>query len=167
MSTLQQLRDELSHAWDHLAQGWHELRVRAGHALTRFKPTENRDGLETEEDRFLRNASRWGFLAAELSEDEQQIEVRLEVPGMEANDFNIHVVDNTLVVSGEKQIERKQTKGRYHVMECAYGRFERAIPLPVEVDDSKAKARYHQGVLQVAIPKSQQSRTKRIKISAA
>jgi len=84
---------------------------------------------------------------------------------MEADEFDIQVVDNYLVVRGEKQWQRDDKKGRYHLTECAYGRFERAIPLPKGVDDTQARARYRRGVLTVTLPVSEHYRSRRITIN--
>jgi len=166
MSTLQQMRQGFSRAWDHLAEGWHDLRERAGHALTHFKPGKSDQEADTDTDTLVHNASRWGLLAAEVSEDDEQIEVRLEAPGMEADNFEVKMIGSTLIIQGEKRIERQQHKGHYRLMECAYGHFERAIPLPAEVDDDKARARYRRGVLHITLPKSTPSRSQRIEVTA-
>ncbi|MCB1674950.1 MAG: Hsp20/alpha crystallin family protein [Halioglobus sp.] len=106
----------------------------------------------------------WGVLAAEVFDDDDHILVRLEAPGLEKSDFDLEVLDNYLVVRGEKQIERERTAGRYHVTECAYGRFERAIPLPEDVESAKAMASYKNGVLRVELPKSAHTRRKRVAV---
>lgn len=166
MNALRQFRGDLNRAWEHLAQGWQELRSRAAQALTHFRTTGNRGELETADEHFMRNASRWGFLAAELSETGCQIELRLEVPGMEPDDFEIQVVDDRLIVRGEKQVERERSSGEYHLMECAYGRFERAFPLPAAVEEGGAKARYRKGVLRITLPKSAGAATRRIPVDS-
>jgi HSP20 family protein len=84
---------------------------------------------------------------------------------MAKDDFELQVMDGYLVVRGEKRVEREESKGRYHVTECAYGHFERAIPLPDEVESDKAKASYKQGVLRVELPKDKASRREPIKVS--
>jgi HSP20 family protein len=114
--------------------------------------------LETAEEQVMENASRWGLLAAEVKEDEKTVTIRLEAPGMEANDFDLEVIDNVLIIRGEKRVEREQSDGRYYIMERAYGRFERALPLPTEVDESKAHAKYQRGVLWVSLPKAQKTK---------
>jgi HSP20 family protein len=164
MSTLQQLQAGLGRAWDHLAEGWQQLRQRAANALTRFHPVRSADSLETASERALDQAARWGLLAAEVRDDGQDVVVKLEVPGMEPDDFEIFVHDDVLVVRGEKRIERSQQRGTYHVMECAYGAFERAVPLPAAVDDSKAQARYRRGVLQLRLPKRASASRRRIDV---
>jgi HSP20 family protein len=60
--------------------------------------------------------------------------VSLEVPGMSSDDFHIDVVDEHLVVRGEKRLSSEEARGRFYVMERAYGSFERAMPLPAPVE---------------------------------
>ena len=163
MSTLEQLRRNLSSAWENFAEGWSHLRERAGQALTRFTPKRGGE-VETVEDQLVGQSARWGLLATEVREDEDSVTVRLEVPGMERDDFDIDVIDDYLVVRGEKRLQREQTHGRYHVMECAYGSFERAVPLPVAVDQDGARAQYQHGVLTVTLPKHQRARSRRIDV---
>jgi len=166
MSTLHQIREGLTKAWDSLAVGWRELRELAGDALTRFQPNAPRGDVDTPEERIVSRASRWGLLAAEVADNGDAIEVMLEVPGLEPGDFELEVVGDVLVVRGEKKISREQTHGNYHVMERAYGHFERAIHLPESVDDTGAKAKYRRGVLTVTLPKSPTARAHRIKVNS-
>jgi HSP20 family protein len=107
----------------------------------------------------------WGVLAAEVFDDDDNIVVRLEAPGMEKTDFDLKVLGDRLLVRGEKHIERERTEGRYHVTECAYGRFERTIPLPERVDSDKAQASYKSGVLKVELPKAAPQRRAAIKVA--
>lgn len=153
MSTLDSIRDGIGRAWESISEGWSELYNRASHAVTRFHPTRSGD-VETAAQQVERQSLRWGLLAADVRESEQNIEVRLEAPGMEPEHFDIAVLDNrVLVIQGEKRVEREETQGHVHMIESAYGRFERSIPLPAEVDDTHAKAKYKKGVLRVTLPK--------------
>jgi len=68
-------------------------------------------------------------------------------------------------VRGEKRVQKDQREGRYHVMECAYGSFERAVPLPVDVDGNNATAQYRRGVLTVTLPKHERARARRIEVN--
>jgi HSP20 family protein len=166
MSTLHQIREGLTKAWDSLTVGWRELRELAGDALTRFQPKISRGDVETAEERIVSRASRWGLLAAEVSDNDDEIEVMLEIPGLEPGDFALEVVGDVLVVRGEKKISREQTRGHYYIMERAYGQFERAIRLPAAVDDAGAKAKYRRGVLTITLPKSCAARAHRIVVDA-
>jgi HSP20 family protein len=83
---------------------------------------------------------------------------------MQADQLEIQVSDRILVVSGEKRVAREERRGRYHVTERAYGRFERALPLPTEVDEARARADYQNGVLTVRIPKHARVSSRRIPV---
>ncbi|HSP00530.1 MAG TPA: Hsp20/alpha crystallin family protein, partial [Thioalkalivibrio sp.] len=142
MSTLEQIREGLTHAVDTLGRGWHQLREHAGQALTRFHPSSSEGPVQSVEEGVMRNATRWGVLVSEVRETDEAVIVGLEIPGMESEDFDIQVQDDHLVVRGEKYMAREGARGRFYVMERAYGSFERAVPLPVAVDPTGAKARY-------------------------
>lgn len=167
MSTVTQLREGLSRAWDSLTIGWRELRELAGDALTRFNPKTPRGEVESAEERIVGRASRWGLLAAEVTETDNTVDVLLEVPGLDPDDFEIEVKGDMLVVRGNKRVSREETRGHYHVMERAYGQFERAIRLPATVDDDGAKARYRRGVLTVSLPKNAKSSGRRITVETS
>ena len=164
MSTLSQIREGLSRAWDSITEGWRELREMAAEALTRFHPTA---ATESSSDLPVRRSMRWGLLAAEVADADDEVLVRLEVPGMDPDDFDLEVVGDVLVVRGEKHLSRDGHYGEYYVSERAYGRFERAVQLPASVDESKAHARYHAGVLTVRMPKLQPRKRARISIERA
>ena len=166
MSTLDQLREGINEAWDTLVDGWQRLYRRAAGAITRFTPGTKRDteawaGAGRE---IAARSAGWGVLAAEIFDDDDNIVVRLEAPGMDKTDFDLKVLDDRLLVRGEKHIERARTEGRYHVTECAYACFERAIPLPQRVDSEKAKASYKSGVLKVELPKTAPRRRATIEV---
>jgi HSP20 family protein len=154
MSTLQQLRSGLGRAWDHIAEGWRQLSERATQSLTHFNPVHHGSSdVEVRDALVERSASRWALLAADVMETADEVVVNLEAPGLEPGDFEIHVEDNALVIRGEKHLQRESREGRYHVLECAYGAFERAIALPSMVDEGRASAQYRNGILRVALPK--------------
>lgn len=172
MNTLERFKDKLEdglgQTWDSFREGWHQLQSRAGRALTHFTPPrKHKSGsgeLITADENILKHSSRWSVLACEVRDYDDSVSVCLEVPGMEANEFNIRVIGTTLYISGEKRAAREEKKGNYYLMETAYGQFERSISLPAEVDDTKAKAKYKRGVLKITLPKVTPSKRKRIKI---
>ncbi|MGM0412534.1 MAG: Hsp20/alpha crystallin family protein [Pseudomonadota bacterium] len=162
------IRQRMNRAWDSLAEGWNHLAQRANQALTRFHPVRHRgeEGMDTARERHEHAGAAWGLLAAEVSDTADEVVVELEAPGMEADDFDLQVVEDTLVVRGEKRVANERTEGRYHVMERAFGAFERAIPLPAPVDDQGAKAEYRKGVLRVRLPKSTTARRRQITVES-
>ena len=164
MSTLDQIRHGLNNTWHSIAESWQQFSERAGQALTRFNPIHRSENAESVPVQIERNASRWGLLAAELHEDDENVYVKIEAPGMETNNFDIQVIDNTLVIRGEKRVQHERNEGRYHLMECAYGSFERAMPLPSYVNDKEAEASYKKGVLNITLPKTSHKASSRIDV---
>ena len=146
----------LSSFWDSVAEGWQHLRQSASNALTRFKPGEqtNLPARSDIDDVFYMPSMSWSMLGGDVFEDDKQIVVRVEVPGMDKNDLTIEVQENTLVVRGEKRFERESSEGRYRVLQCAYGSFQRMVPLPGEVLADQANASYKNGVLRISLPKT-------------
>jgi HSP20 family protein len=162
MSTLNQIREGLSRAWDSITEGWRELREMAAEAVTRFHPTDGDDA-----ERLPVRSVRWGLLAAEVADDDEQVVVKLEVPGMDPDDFDVSVVGDLLVVRGEKRVAWDNRRGDFYIAERAYGRFQRAVRLPAPVDEANARARYDAGVLTVRLPKREPRRRNRIRIDSA
>ena len=159
MATLTQLRQGLGQVWDTVIEGWNKLTSRATNAVTRFslpaKAGKKDNALALAEGD--RRSIGWGLLAAEVFDSRNKIIVRIEAPGMKKSDFDIEVQDDILIIRGEKKIERESDKGRYHVVECAYGSFERALALPAPVNPDKARAKYRRGVLKIELPKKKPS----------
>jgi HSP20 family protein len=163
MQTLSELKQGMEDLWGSVADGWRHLRERMSGALTRFK--RHGSALTTTEDDDLGLASSsWALLAGDVYEDEHKIVVRLEVPGLEKDDFHIQVSDDTLIVSGEKRFEREAREGHYRILQCAYGSFQRAIALPGPVIVENARASYKRGVLKIELPKAEAARPRRIDI---
>lgn len=163
MSTLQDVRTGVGRAWEGLAEGWHHLQERASQALTRFTPGRAGE-LETAGEQRARQGARWGLLAAELEETDQAVVARMEVPGLSRDELEVFVDHGALVVRGEKRVRHDSHQGRYHLLERAYGRFERALPLPAAVDEEGARASYRDGVLEVTLPRATAPGARRIQV---
>lgn len=163
MTTWHELREGMSRAWDSLSEGWQHLFQRASGAMTRYLPL----GHKEESEGSPTTGTGWGLLAAEVSEGPKQVRVRLEAPGLDPDEINLRVEGNLLVVSGEKHYQNEQSDGRFHIRECAYGRFERAIPLPTDVDPDAATASYRRGVLQIELPRRKGTPGKRIPVKSS
>lgn len=163
---LEEIKEGFGNLLDSVAEGWHHLRESAANALTRFKPGERTQLPAREEidDPLYLPARGWSMLGGEVFEDDKRLVVRLEVPGLDKQDFAIEVRDDVLVVSGEKRFERESTEGRWRVMQCAYGSFRRVVPLAVPVLADQAKANYKNGVLRIDLPKAAPGKPKSITI---
>ena len=80
--------------------------------------------------------------------------------------YEIHGLDDVFVVRGEKKVQHERKEGRFHMMERAYGAFERAVRLPVPVEESGAQARYERGVPHIALLRSEVHKARRIKVES-
>lgn len=161
MSTFDQIREGMTQAWGSLMEGWRQLYTRAAGAMTRFRP---RSGTEDPGGELLLRSAGWGVLAGEVYDGDDEVVVRIEAPGMEPGDFDLQVVEDALVISGEKQLQRERSEGRYRLTECAYGSFRRVLPLPDEVDADRARASYRRGVLRIELPRASSRRRRSIKV---
>jgi HSP20 family protein len=151
---------------ENMAEGWRRLWNSAGSALTRFKPgkrTNLPEAREIDDDAFLSEEC-WSMLGSDVFEDERRVVVRLEVPGLQKDDFDIEVSNDSLTVRGEKRFERESTEGRWHVLQCAYGSFQRSFALPAKVRADEAQARYQNGVLRIELPKASPGAPAKIRV---
>jgi HSP20 family protein len=89
----------------------------------------------------------------DVRENEKEIAIDAELPGMNENDVQVVVRDGVLSLKGEKKSERDEKKDTYHLVERSYGSFERLFRLPESVNEEQIKADFNNGVLHVVIPK--------------
>ena len=137
---------ELNRAWESLSDGWRELLSRCSNALVHFERKE----YGNENDAF----PHWGLMNAEVEETSGDLIVRMEMPGTGKENFSIRIIGNTLFIRGDKRIVRESEGSTYHLVERAYGSFERSISLPKNVDSEKSQASYVDGVLSIRLPKA-------------
>ncbi len=98
-------------------------------------------------------------------EDKDQIVVKAELPGMSKDDIKLSMENGVLSIQGEKKEEHESREGGVLRRERSYGSFYRAFALPAGVDPSKAVASYKDGVLELKLPKKEESKPKSIEIS--
>lgn len=153
------LSKPLSRTWESVSDGWTNLMHRAENALTHFRP-----GKSAEDKSLPAGSPSWALLNANVFDDDEKVVVELEAPGLNAEDFDVNVVENVLIVSGEKHFEKEETKGDYRLLERAYGHFSRSIPLGYEVDADSANATYKKGVLRIELAKRPDQRRRQIKV---
>jgi HSP20 family protein len=117
----------------------------------------------------LGRAPTWtsGWPSIEVNASDKGVRISAELPDMNEKDIEVLVDENVLTIRGEKKSEAEDRDR--HFTERYYGRFERSIALPFEVEDDKAEASFRNGVLTITLPKSPkaQERGKRIVIDAA
>lgn len=91
--------------------------------------------------------------SVEVSEEDNDVVVRVEVPGVKPEDLNVWINEDSVTVEGERRDERRVQNQGYFRTERHYGRFRRTVPLPVAVNTDQAGARFEHGVLEVRAPK--------------
>ncbi len=101
----------------------------------------------------------------DIQENEKEIHVQLEVPGVDKKDVQIAVKDHLLTIKGEKKHESEEKKEGYTWKERSYGSFQRSIRLPEGTDNENVSARLENGVLEVTLPKKTEAQPKSIVIN--
>ena len=105
--------------------------------------------------------------AIDLKENDDEFILTGEFPGMNEEDIDVDIEQNTLTIRGEKKSERQEERdgGRWHLIERSYGSFQRSFTLPGSVDPSHIKAEFDNGVLTVHMSKRHESLARRISIN--
>lgn len=106
------------------------------------------------------------MLAVDVLTGEDAYEIVALVPGLEADDLNIEVLNNTVSLRGEFKNAVKEGS-KYMVSELPAGRFSRVITLPTALEPSKAEATIKNGVMKLVVPKAESHRPKTIKVNVA
>jgi HSP20 family protein len=145
-------------------------------AVIRWQPLQEIDSLQREMNRLFddmlapmsRQNQGTAFVpAAELKETDEAIHLKLEVPGVEAKDLNVEVMPEAVSISGERQSEIKTEEKGVFRSEFRYGKFQRVIPLPTQIDNQKVEAEYKDGILLLTLPKVEDQRRKVVKVNLA
>ncbi len=137
--------------------------------LIRWNPRQHR--LINEFDRLFETPALWQTprnwgLALDVVEKDDLYTVKASVPGLEPDDIEITLEDNTLTIKGKFEREEEDENERYHLRERRSGSFSRTINFPVLVNAEAVEANYEQGVLTLAVPKAEEVKPKRIAIKA-
>ena len=102
--------------------------------------------------------------SVDVKETDTAVLVTAELPGLEEKDFELSLDRDTLTLRGEKREEREEKRHGWWHHERRYGSFVRRVPLPSEVEADKAEARFKNGVLEVALPKTEEARRRTVEI---
>ena len=105
--------------------------------------------------------------AAEMTETPEAIELKLEIPGLEAKDLDIEVTADSVTISGERKSESKTEEEGYTRTEFHYGQFRRVIPLSANIDNTNVIAEYKDGILNINLPKVEAEKNKVVKVNIA
>jgi HSP20 family protein len=142
-------------------------------ALVRWEPARELDTLQGEVNRLFdtffgapaNGRSRRWVPAMDLVETEDALILRADLPGLERDDVNIEIKDRVLTVSGERKSEHEEKADGFHRVERAYGGFARSLTLPEGVVADKIEANFDKGVLEVRIPKPEETQPHKVEIA--
>jgi HSP20 family protein len=105
--------------------------------------------------------------AVDVFETDKNVVFQVEVAGVDPNDVEVRVEDNTLYLKGHRKVEKDANDQKYHHMERFFGSVSRSFRLPHSVDGDKVAAEYRDGVLTLTLPKKEAAKPKTIKISVS
>jgi HSP20 family protein len=133
--------------------------------LTTWNPLREMDefqnrffgGLPTFPFRFPKNGERfkmpdWSPLV-DITEDDHEYLFKADLPEMRKDDVKVTIENGVLYISGERKTEKEEKKKKFHRLERFFGTFERTFTVPEDADTTKIVADFHDGVLQVHLPK--------------
>lgn len=111
----------------------------------------------------------WGAWVppVDIFEKNENLVLRVELPGVEKDDIEIRVENGVLSLHGQRRREQEFDEKNAYRLERSYGAFSRSFTLPTTVDSTKIAATYKDGVLEVTLPKAEEAKPKRVPIQAA
>ncbi len=127
--------------------------------------------LQAEINRLFDDVGQWpmprlmfGVPRLDMSESDKELDIQVELPGMNEKDVDLLIEDDRLTVRGKSDVERDDKQRDYHIKERISGAFERRLTLPFRPDPAKVKAKYAKGVLTINIEKSAQTKATGTKV---
>lgn len=139
--------------------------------FNRWNPYRQMDDLTRVMDRLWENwlsgsqvereTSAWSF-PVDILENDEKFVIKASLPGINPEDLEVTFEDNTLSIRGEIRMDEANEDQRVHMRERRFGRFARDIGLPTHIEADEITAQYHNGVLVLILPKSEQARPRRI-----
>jgi HSP20 family protein len=140
-------------------------------ALIRYNPWQEMSSMQHQLNRLFDDAltfdhfSNFGNFskipAAELTETDDAVHLKLEIPGMEAKDLDVQVMVDRVAIAGERKSEiNDKTRTEFH-----YGKFSRVIPLPAKIQNTNVTADYKDGILNLTLPKAEEEKNKVVKVN--
>ena len=144
-------------------------------AIVRYNPWQEMNSLQRQLNRMFDDAltpasiAEFGNFAkvpaAELTETDEALLLKLEVPGMQPADLNIEATAKSVAISGERKSEVKSEDEGKTRSEFRYGSFQRVIALPARIQNTEVKAEYKDGILHLTLPKAESEKNKVVKVN--
>jgi HSP20 family protein len=140
-----------------------------------WEPRRELEQLQRRMDRLFQNVfglerSPWRvgvYPLVNISEDRDHIYVRAELPGVKAEDLEITIQDNSLILRGERKIPAEEKQVNYHRRERESGFFRRVVPLPGQISPQKVEATCKDGILIITLAKPEEVKPRQIKVKIA
>lgn len=149
--TLDRLREEIDRIFDDFGRGT-------------WRNPFQRKSFDVEP--FWRRQLNWnGTPAVDIVEKDDAYELTAELPGMDEEDIDVHFSDGMLVIKGEKKEEKEEKKKDYYLSERHFGSFRRSFRVPEGVNTDGIDAQFRNGVLRIALPKTEQAKKEERKIA--
>lgn len=111
-------------------------------------------------------ASGWAP-ALDVTQDKEEVQVKVELPGMKKEEIAISLHEGVLTISGERKREEEKKEGETYRSERFFGKFQRAVTLPAAIDAKKVKASYKDGLLTISLPKAEEAKPKQIEVAVS
>jgi len=102
---------------------------------------------------------------ADIIERDDEFVIKAELPGVQRENIDVHLENDILTITGEREVEETKETDRTHRAECFYGRFSRGFRIPENVDTGAIKAQCEDGVLRVHLPKTKIKKAEPVKIA--
>ena len=144
--------------------------------LTRWDPRRDLATMQNRINRFVRESyspegpeealTTTSFAPpVDIYEDEHNIALKMEVPGIDEKDIDVRIENNTLTVHGERRFEKEEKEENFRRVERQYGSFTRSFTLPSSVDLGQVSAHYDRGMLKISLAKKAEAKPRQIKIN--
>ena len=143
-------------------------------AIERWRPFGSVAGWDSEVNRLFdgffgrpaaTNGERMWAPALDMYETKDEIVLNFELPGVREKDVTLSITGDVLTLKGERAFDRDVKDESYHHVERVFGKFERSVQLPMEVQAEKVQATYRDGMLEVKLPKAEEVKPREIKIN--
>jgi HSP20 family protein len=102
--------------------------------------------------------------AVDIYETPETVVLRADLPGIEQKDIDVSIENSTLTLRGERRFTKEAKEEDYHRIERSYGTFSRSFQLPGTIDQTRIQAKHKEGVLEIVLPKREDTRPKQIKV---
>ena len=148
-------------------------------ALVRWEPFRELAALQSEMGRWMnqvagapmpggngQSSSTW-LPAVDVWETESELVLSFDLPGIPEDKISVELDDNVLTVSGERERTHEHSGDRFYRYERRFGTFSRTVTLPQGVNEEAIKADYHDGVLEIRVPKPEEQKPKRIQVATS